>query len=104
VFHEEPVSASRISVSTDVRGPADAIDSGGLAASCAGLFLLSFGLLIVELALTRVFSYAISYHFAYLTIATAMLGFSGAGPWRRRWIHALVAPAGAWLRAPGWPG
>jgi len=101
VFHEEPVSASRISVSTDVRGPADAIDSGGLAASCAGLFLLSFGLLIVELALTRVFSYAISYHFAYLTIATAMLGFSGAGalastldPRAGRTGWRLVASAG----------
>jgi hypothetical protein len=45
----------------------------------AGLFLASFGVLMVEVCLTRIFSYAISYHFAYLTIATAMLGFGGAG-------------------------
>jgi hypothetical protein len=43
------------------------------------LFLVSFGVLTVEVCLTRVFSFAISYHFAYLTIATAMLGFGSAG-------------------------
>ena len=45
----------------------------------AGLFLASFGVLLVEVSLTRIFSFAISYHFAYLTIATAMLGFGSAG-------------------------
>lgn len=45
----------------------------------AGLFLASLGTLMVEVTLTRIFSYVISYHFAYLTIAMAMLGFGSAG-------------------------
>ncbi len=44
-----------------------------------GIFFLSFGMLLLEITLTRIFSFAISYHFAYLTIATAMLGFGSAG-------------------------
>ncbi len=44
-----------------------------------GVACLSFGLLLTEISLTRVFSYVISYHFAYLTIATALLGFASAG-------------------------
>ncbi len=71
-----------------------------------GLALASFGVLLTEVSLTRIFSYAISYHFAYLTIATAMLGFGSAGSlltafpglWRtveRRlvWTSALAALA-----------
>ena len=50
-----------------------------LARSSAGIFLVSLGMLTVEISLTRIFSYAISYHFAYLTIATALLGFGAAG-------------------------
>src|SRR5688572_16939370 len=44
-----------------------------------GVFFLSYGVLSIEIAFTRIFSYAISYHFAYLTIATALLGFGSAG-------------------------
>jgi SAM-dependent methyltransferase len=50
-----------------------------LARLSGGITCLSFGLLLTEIALTRVFSYVISYHFAYLTIATALLGFASAG-------------------------
>ncbi len=49
---------------------------GRLAAAIA---LGSFGVLTTEVSLTRIFSFAISYHFAYLTIATALLGFGSAG-------------------------
>jgi len=45
----------------------------------AGVLILSFGVLLIEISFTRLFSYAISYHFAYLTIATALLGFGSAG-------------------------
>lgn len=47
--------------------------------SALAIFLLSVGLLTVEITFTRLFSFAISYHFAYLTIATALLGFGSAG-------------------------
>jgi hypothetical protein len=44
----------------------------GIAASAAGVLLL-------EIGLTRIFSYTIWYHFAYLTISVALLGFGASG-------------------------
>jgi SAM-dependent methyltransferase len=54
-------------------------DTPGLVELALGVFFLSYGVLSIEIAFTRIFSYAISYHFAYLTIATALLGFGSAG-------------------------
>ena len=45
----------------------------------AGIFLLSFATLLLELALTRVLSVALWYHFGFLVISTALLGFGAAG-------------------------
>lgn len=44
-----------------------------------GIFLCSLGVLMLEVLLTRVFSFTIWYHLAYLTISTALLGFGAAG-------------------------
>lgn len=43
------------------------------------VFLVSLAALMAEVALTRLFSFAIWYHFAYMTISVAMLGFGAAG-------------------------
>jgi spermidine synthase len=43
------------------------------------IFLLSFGVLIFELTLTRLFSVLMWYHFASLSIAAALLGFALGG-------------------------
>jgi hypothetical protein len=43
------------------------------------MFLLSFATLLLELALTRVLSVALWYHFSFLVISTAMLGFGASG-------------------------
>jgi hypothetical protein len=59
-----------------------------------GLFLLALATLLLELALTRVLSVALWYHFGFLVIATALLGFGTAGvvlavwPWLRE--HAAL--------------
>ena len=45
----------------------------------AGIFLLSLVTLLLELALTRVLSVALWYHFGFLIISTALLGFGAAG-------------------------
>lgn len=45
----------------------------------AGLFLLSLGTLLLELALTRVLSVSLWYHFGFLVISTALLGFGASG-------------------------
>ena len=44
-----------------------------------GIFLLSLATLLLELALTRVLSVANWYHFGFLVISTALLGFGVAG-------------------------
>ena len=45
----------------------------------AALFLVSAGLLTLEISLTRFFSYTVWYHLAYLTISMALLGFGSSG-------------------------
>jgi hypothetical protein len=44
-----------------------------------GILLVSFATLLLELALTRVLSVALWYHFGFLVISTAMLGFGASG-------------------------
>jgi hypothetical protein len=44
-----------------------------------GLCLLSMGTLLLELALTRVLSVSLWYHFGFLVISTALLGFGASG-------------------------
>src|SRR5256714_15351758 len=45
----------------------------------AGLLLLSLATLLLELALTRILSVSRWYHFGFLVISTALLGFGGSG-------------------------
>jgi len=45
----------------------------------AGIFLLSVATLLLELSLTRVLSVALFYHFGFLVISTALLGFGVSG-------------------------
>jgi spermidine synthase/MFS family permease len=45
----------------------------------AGIFLISFSTLLFELSLTRVFSVTLWYHFGFLIISTALLGFGVSG-------------------------
>jgi len=55
----------------------------------AGIFVLSLATLLLELSLTRVLSVALWYHFGFLVISTALLGFGVSGvtlalsPWLR---------------------
>ena len=53
----------------------------------AGIFLLSMATLLLELTLTRVLSVALWYHFGFLIVSTALLGFGASGAllacWRR---------------------
>lgn len=44
-----------------------------------GIFLISLATLLLELSLTRVMSVALWYHFGFLVISTALLGFGSAG-------------------------
>src|SRR3954447_20435492 len=52
-----------------------------------GIFLFSLATLLLELSLTRTLSVALWYHFGFLIISTALLGFGASGVvlalWRR---------------------
>jgi len=43
------------------------------------VFLLSFGVLLSQVALNRIFSFTVWYHFAYISISLALLGFGASG-------------------------
>jgi hypothetical protein len=66
-----------------------------------GIVLLSLATLLLELALTRVLSVALWYHFGFLVISTALLGFGTSGIvlalWRRVRAHAALDRALALL-------
>ncbi len=53
----------------------------------AGVLLVSLGTLLLELALTRVLSVALWYHFGFLVISTALLGFGAAGVTLALWTR-----------------
>jgi hypothetical protein len=55
----------------------------------AGVALMSAALLMTELALTRIFSVTMYYHFAFLAISIALFGLSASGVYvfvARRWL------------------
>src|SRR5215470_11488162 len=55
----------------------------------AGVALISFASFLLELALTRLFSVVLFYHFAFLAISLALLGLGAGGVFaylRRSWL------------------
>src|SRR5437667_11502076 len=59
--------------------PASAARKTGNRALLAGIGLSSFAALLLELALTRLFSVVLFYHFAFLAISIALLGLGAGG-------------------------
>src|SRR5450432_1016499 len=55
----------------------------------AGLALTSFSALLLELALTRLFSVVLFYHFAFLAISIALLGLGAGGVFAHLWKNWL---------------
>jgi len=47
----------------------------------AGIFLVSAGTLLFEITLTRLFSVTQWYHFAFISVSVALLGFGASGTW-----------------------
>ncbi len=71
----------------------------GSARLLAGVALVSFAALLLELSLTRLFSVVLFYHFAFLAISVALLGLGAGGVFafvRRLWLarfdtHTIAA-------------
>jgi spermidine synthase len=57
----------------------------------AGIALSSFSALLLELALTRLFSVVLFYHFAFLAISIALLGLGAGGVFAHLWKEHLNA-------------
>src|SRR5215813_729659 len=55
-----------------------------------GVGLTSFGALLLELALTRLFSVVLFYHFAFLSISIALLGLGAGGVGAYLWKMRLA--------------
>ena len=45
----------------------------------AGIFLTSLAGLVLEIAITRIFSAAIWYHFAFVAVSVALVGLGSSG-------------------------
>jgi len=56
----------------------------------AAIFLTSFSALLLELALTRLFSVVLFYHFAFLAISVALLGLGAGGVFAYLWRNWLA--------------
>jgi len=55
----------------------------------AGIGLISTGVLMLEIALTRILSVSLWYHLAFMIISTALLGFGASGAVLAAWRGAL---------------
>ncbi|HEY5689504.1 MAG TPA: hypothetical protein VIS27_14460 [Yeosuana sp.] len=66
-----------------------------------GIFLISLATLLLELSLTRVMSVSLWYHFGFLVISTALLGFGTAGvvlaSWKNLREHYNLSKSLTWL-------
>jgi hypothetical protein len=58
----------------------------------AGIAASAGAVLLLEIGLTRIFSYTIWYHFAYLTISVALLGFGASGAVLAAWPRLRERP------------
>jgi hypothetical protein len=80
---------------------ASATGTTGNRALLAGIGLSSFAALLLELALTRLFSVVLFYHFAFLAISIALLGLGAGGVFaylRKDWLTRFgTRNLAAWL-------
>ena len=62
------------------------------------VFLISLSILIFEVALTRIFSVMLSYHFVFAIVSAAMLGL-GAGGFLFKWLRGSARDGAIWIGA-----
>jgi spermidine synthase len=62
------------------------------------VFLISLSILVFEIALTRIFSIMLSYHFVFAIVSAAMLGL-GAGGFLFKWLRGSDHDGAIWTGA-----
>jgi len=70
-------------------GPPTSIEEVSETTLLKGIALASFSALLLELALTRLFSVVLFYHFAFLAISIALLGLGAGGVFAHLWKAQL---------------
>src|SRR5437899_8805967 len=84
-----------------VSEPQTSLNPMPLRAVMLAVALVSLASLLLELALTRLFSVVLFYHFAFFAISIALLGLGSGGVFahvRREWLERFdIRPLGAWL-------
>src|SRR3984957_4291492 len=71
-------------------------ETGRARSLLAGVAISSFAALLLELALTRLFSVVLFYHFAFLAISIALLGLGSGGVFAhllKRWLSRFQTPS-----------
>src|SRR5882724_2158746 len=90
-----------MSQSAVVAKPQTSLNQMPLQGVMLAVALVSFASLLLELALTRLFSVVLFYHFAFFAISVALLGLGSGGVFahiRREWLQRFdIRPLGAWL-------
>src|SRR4029450_13857926 len=66
-------------MSTDVLPTDDAFSRARFVRALGGISAIAGAILMIELALTRIFSVTMYYHFAFLAISIALFGLSASG-------------------------
>lgn len=80
------------------------LDEGraALVPTLVALFLVSSGLLLLEISLTKIFSIVLWYHFGFLVISIALLGFATSGVWLAMNPKALERGGAFLAKASTW--
>src|SRR5229473_4947926 len=90
-----------MSQSAVVSQPQTSLKQMPLRAVMLAVALVSLSSLLLELALTRLFSVVLFYHFAFFAISVALLGLGSGGVFahvRRPWLQRFdIRTLGAWL-------
>lgn len=68
----------------------------------AAIFAISCGLLLFEIALTKIFSIVLWYHFGFLVISIALLGFATSGVWLALRPELIQRAPSMLARLSGW--
>ena len=95
-----PFSGSR--AAADDPPMRDAPSSSPPASRLVALFAASAGLLLLQLALTKIFSIVLWYHFGFLVISIALLGFAISGVRLARQPEVLKEGGPLLARLSGW--
>src|SRR6476469_2610113 len=92
---------SAISETLPLQSPTASVDQLRERTLVAGIALGSFATLLLELALTRLFSVVLFYHFAFLAISIALLGLGAGGVFaylKKDWLTRFeTRNLAAWL-------